>query len=323
MNYSRDAIILAPNSAIDSYYELDQFTFGQVQIAKNAFHAAGGKGINLARALKNIGGTPFCLGLIGGETGRYIKMDLAKEHIEGELTWTHEESRRCVTLLIPGFQDTTGILERGGEIDPDISKVLVETSLKNANLAPFFVLTGSLPLCFPSDFYANLISLLKPFPVKVCLDTSGEALRLAAEVGPAIIKINRREFEQAFLNPGERFSLSTGNAVFQNIQDRGLELLIVTDGSNGAFIFHQPGVYHVKTQVDKLISTAGSGDTFLAAIIYMLNRGGGIEEAIAFASAAAAANMQELGCGVLQTSQIPKFLALTSIEMIRNLIGDQ
>jgi len=312
-----DAIIFAPNSAIDSYYELDGFSTGQVQVAKHAFHTAGGKGFNMARALKNIGGMPFCLGLVGGEAGRFIEMDLVKENIPCDLIWGSEESRRCVSLFIPGEADTTVILERGAEVEPTLAGALTRVSLAHARQAPFFVLTGSLPNGFLVDFYANLVSLLKPFPVKVCLDASGEALKLAAEAGPALIKVNSKEFEQTFLAEGEHFSISIGQSIFINLQEKGLEVLIVTNGADGAYVFLPEGVtYQVRTQVDRLVSTAGSGDTFLAGLIYSLNRGSGYKEAFAFASAAAAANTQELGCGILQPAVIPHFLAQTTLDVV-------
>ncbi len=312
-----DAVILSPNSAIDSYYRLNRLNLGAVNLASSSFHTAGGKGINLSRALKLLGGTPFCLGLAGGEAGRFITKTLDQEEILHDFVCLEEENRRCNTLYIEGVKDTTVILENGPEIDSDYAEQLSEICMKHAKDAPYLVLTGSLPVGFPQDFYANIVAKMKTFPTKVCVDCSGISLKLASDAGAAIIKVNRKEFESAYLKKEEVFSLEAGFEVSKSFEKNGLEILVVTDGSNGAYIFNQSDqAYHVSTYVESWVSSAGAGDTFLAAMIYKLNQGSRFEDVFTFASAAAVANMQELGCGILSKEQIPLLLSATSIKTL-------
>jgi 6-phosphofructokinase 2 len=74
---------------------------------------------------------------------------------------------------------------------------------------------------------------------------------------------------------------------------------------------HKP--FQVKTLVDSWESTAGAGDTFMAGLLLALSRGETLEDAAMYASAAAAANLQQVGCGFFDTSDVARFLKVTSV----------
>jgi 6-phosphofructokinase 2 len=70
----------------------------------------------------------------------------------------------------------------------------------------------------------------------------------------------------------------------------------------------------VTTRVDAWQSTAGAGDTFLAALLLALVRGQSLRDAACYASAAAVANLQQVGCGFFDVADVDRFLTLTEIE---------
>ena len=93
--------------------------------------------------------------------------------------------------------------------------------------------------------------------------------------------------------------------IYGEMSAKRIQILVITDGKNGAYIFLPDGdVIHVITPVEKIVSSAGSGDTFLAALLLALGRGEGLEKAVGFASAAAAANLLELGCGFFDPEKV-------------------
>ncbi len=130
-----------------------------------------------------------------------------------------------------------------------------------------------------------------------------------------MIKVNRQEFQSVFLPGSQSSSWPAIQAVYRELRKNGVELLVVTDGKQGAFVFSPEGqVVHAVTPVEKVVSSAGSGDTFLAAMLLALGRGEPLDKATAFASAAAAANFLELGCGFFSLEKVAGLLAVTQIE---------
>jgi sugar/nucleoside kinase (ribokinase family) len=71
--------------------------------------------------------------------------------------------------------------------------------------------------------------------------------------------------------------------------------------------------YWVKTAVPDWVSAVGAGDTFLAGLLHGLGQGGDLREAARLASAAAAANLQVLGCGFIERASVEHFLARTEV----------
>jgi tagatose 6-phosphate kinase len=316
-----DVVMAAPNSAVDSYYIVDRLALGEVHKARTAFHTAGGKGLNAARALRNLGGRPLCVGIVAGHAGRFIAGELDREDMAYDLVWAEGETRRCSTVYVPGSPDTTVMLENGQHFASETCTALADRILAHALDAPYVALVGSLPSGFAEDFYSGLIHRLRAAGARVCIDCAGQSLRLAAAAGPSVIKVNRSEFAGAFLPDDGVFLPVTAGRVYAGLHARGLELLVVTDGPAGSYVFSgEPGqgaILHACTpaqNIASVVSTAGSGDAYLAGLLLLLGRGEPLAEAVRFASAASAANLLEIGCGVLDLRQVETLLPATVLE---------
>jgi tagatose 6-phosphate kinase len=313
-----DLFIVAPNSAIDSYYDLADLKIGQVNKARRSFHTAGGKGFNAARALQRLGGRAFCTGIVAGKAGDFIINELDHEKIAHDLVWGEGESRRCNTIYFPGPNDTTVILESGTRTSEfETIEAFNRCILSHTDEAPYIALVGSLPEGFPPDFYAEAIRQLKAKNSRVCVDSSGEPLRSAMESGPWMVKVNREEFQAVFFSSETNVHWLKIQEIYYRLHERGVEILVITDGNQGAYLLAPDGdAIHVLTPVQKIVSSAGSGDTFLAALLLALGRGSSLEEAACYASAAAAANLLELGCGFFQPDKVNELLSVTRLEHI-------
>jgi 1-phosphofructokinase len=347
--HAYDVVIAAPNAAVDSYYVLPCLTLGDVNRSSEVWHTAGGKGHNAARALRLLGGQPLSLGIAGGRWGEFLCDELAREDIAAALVWSGGAMRHNFTIAATDQRQTTVLLEAGRPVDEDVREQFTQKILSCAPQAPFLALTGSLPPGFPSNYYAEVIARLRgdcpdfrgdhaqygrengtvPFDattplrgrsVKVCVDSSGETLRLATEAGAHILKVNLREFQSAFgAEAAGGRSLAT---VFERLAAHGLELLTVTDGQRGAYILSSDGqLLRVTTPLQSWVSTAGAGDTFMSAMLLALGRGEPLSEAARYASAAAAACLQQVGCGVLTLADLQRFLACTVVEPFGGEVG--
>jgi 1-phosphofructokinase family hexose kinase len=312
-----DIVVVSPSLAVDSYYVLSQLRLGDVNRAEQTMHTAGGKGINMARAVKSLGGRVLLVGAVGGETGRFIAKQLDLEGISHDLIWEGQETRQSCTIVIPGQRSSTVILEAGTPLAEAALLGISERTLRYARSAPFLTLTGSLPPNVSNDFYRNLIRGIPPsLPVRVGLDTSGESLRLASNAGVRIIKVNAEEFRQAFrlVDPPDWSAIRD---IYTGLVASGLQILVITSGALGALVFSPAsGPFRVRTEVTDWVSTTGAGDTFMAGFLLALGRGSAIQDAARFASAASAASIQHVGCGVLEGEDVSIFLTHTSLEYL-------
>jgi 1-phosphofructokinase family hexose kinase len=310
-----DILAISPNAAVDSYYLLPQLNVGAVNRAGHVLHTAGGKGNNLARAVNALGGRVLSLGIVGGHAGQFIIDELRREGIPADMVRTEDESRRSSTLITEGQMQTTVILDAGSLLEPGAGSRLEQKILGYADQAPYMVLTGSLPPSLPSSYYAGIVSQVKSFSgPDVCLDCSGEPLRLAVDQGVQVIKVNVKEFQASFLC-GETWNPSSALEIFASLREKGLKLLVVTDGPRGAFVFSSGGPpFRVFTKVDRWVSTAGAGDTFMAGLLLGLGGGFTLEESARYASAAAAAQLLQVVCGSLVLDDLERFLLVTGLE---------
>jgi tagatose 6-phosphate kinase len=314
--YEFDVVIAAPNPAVDSYYSVGQLHVGEVNRAQEVLHTAGGKGNNMARAVVGLGGRALSLGIVGGMSGQFIVRELEREGIAYDMAWTEQETRRTSTVVALQHHQTTVVLENGPAVGEKMQQEFMSKVLTQAVRAPFLALTGSLPPGFPTYFYAELITAVKKHQIRVCVDASGAILQQATEAGVSIIKVNREEFCSAFARDSV-WDWQAASSMFTRLQPRGLETLIVTHGADGAIIFtrdRQP--FRVKTKVDRWVSTAGAGDSFLAGFLLALTRGESLETAACFASATAASNLQRAGCGFVIVSEVDAFLTQTTLENV-------
>jgi fructose-1-phosphate kinase PfkB-like protein len=231
------------------------------------------------------------------------------------VTWTATETRRCLTISSQdGSKETTVVLEAGRSVGAQAREGLFAKALHYADQAPFMTLNGSLPPDCPDDFYAQIISTLKGAPVRIAVDSTGEPLRLSAQAGPWMIKVNLQEFQHVFA-AYQSWDWQIPEDVFRTLQGVGLEYLIITDGPQGAYVFSKhTAPFRVFTTEDTWISTAGAGDTFLAGLLLALQRGQPIDSAARYAAAAAAASLQQIVCGALDPTDVERFLRLTEIE---------
>jgi len=300
-NPVHDLLAVGANPAIDRYYCLDDLRLGEINRVRSVRAAPGGKANNLARAYRRFGGSPLTTGIAAGETGRSILDGLTSEGIDHAYILADGESRQTVTIV--GNGTTTVLLEPGPLVSETTIACLEAKVAALASIVPATVVSGSLPPGAPADTVARLVAAVRRSPDGlVAVDTSGEALRLAALSGPHVIKVNCDEYGCAFGWPAT--NLTAVQAHFDSLAARGLETLCLTDGPRGALFLSADEAFAVRTEADDPIATAGAGDAFFAGLLFALRRGYRLRDAARFASAAAAAALRRIGAGFIELSDV-------------------
>ena len=189
-------VTVTVNAALDRTLTVPVFQIGYRHRSSEVLTLAGGKGINVARALKILEVPVVATGLAGGRTGTRIIEELTSEAILNDFVRIAGESRTSTAVVDPTAGTYTEINEWGPEVTAVELEMLMEKLHYLSRGADFVVLAGSLPRKVSTSFYADAIRDLARRDVRVVLDSEGEPLRLGVEAGPFLVSPNQREAEQ-------------------------------------------------------------------------------------------------------------------------------
>ncbi len=149
------------NAALDRTVRVPNFQLGARHRADASLRQPGGKGVNVARALKRLGQPVIATGLAGGRVGTYIIEELTAEGILNDFVRIADESRTSTAVIDPTNSQQTEINEYGPSVQPAELEVLFDKIRYLSKGADVFVLAGSLPRDVPSDLYERLLRSLR------------------------------------------------------------------------------------------------------------------------------------------------------------------
>ena len=266
-------IALTPNLTLDRLLTLDRpLVAGELHRVPQLSVAAGGKGVNLARAVRAFGGEVTVAGVVGGFNGQKFEHLLAEEGVIGVLEHGEGETRECHILLAAGGQHPTELYEVGPAFQPDATQRLL-SRLPKGQVA----VCGSLAPGTTQAAFAGLLGQLG----RPVVDSSGAGLHAALEAGAALIKPNEHELEGL-----------TGSASLQAGQDlfrRSGVAVLLTLGERGAAYIGQE-VWEAAAPKIEVVNPVGSGDSLLGAFLCARQGGQSIADALRLGVAAGSAN---------------------------------
>jgi 1-phosphofructokinase/tagatose 6-phosphate kinase len=310
-------ITVTLNAAIDRTLAVPNFRLGHRHRAVESRTFAGGKGVNVARALKLLGRPVIATGLAGGGTGSRILERLAEESILNDFTRIEGESRANLAVIDPTSGEQTEINERGPEVGGEEIDRFLEKLLYLAQGASLCVLAGSVPPGVDAAVYARLTGELRRLGVSAILDTEGEPMRLGLRAEPAVVAPNVVEAEEAVgheFNDADDFALGlagllemgAGEAVIT--REAGC-VAIVTEGS-------ERRRYEVEIQPLEPVSGVGSGDCFLAGYVAARYEGGSARDCLAYGVACGAQSTQHIGAGTLDLREVERLLPRVDVRQL-------
>jgi 1-phosphofructokinase/tagatose 6-phosphate kinase len=286
------------NAALDRTLTVPNFQRGHRHRASSVLTLAGGKGINVARALKRLDVPVIATGLAGGRTGTRIVEELTAEAILNDFVRIKEESRTSTAVVDPTGSTYTEINEWGPRVSPGELETLLGKLHYLARGADYVVFAGSLPRAVHEDFYAEAIRDMHRRGVSVVLDSEGDPLRLGLDAEPELASPNQREAEQLVgqeLEDDEDFLMA-----LDAIAEMGARTVHITT-EDGCFALlredRQQRRYRVDAPRLEPVSVVGAGDVLLAQFLAVRLAGRPVDEALRLAVAAGAASVLEVGAG--------------------------
>jgi 1-phosphofructokinase/tagatose 6-phosphate kinase len=303
------------NAAIDRTLTVPNVQLGHRHRASQGMTLAGGKGINVARALKRLDVPVIATGLAGGRTGTRIVEELTAEAILNDFVRIVDESRTSTAVVDPTTGTYTEINEWGPHVSEDELAMLVQKLRYLSRGTDAVVFTGSLPRGVDDGFYGEVIRELNRRGVQTVLDSEGMPLRLGAEAEPFLVTPNVVEAEGLV---GQEFTEEEDFAMaLDAITELGpRNVLITRDDGCVALLREERSVRRFHAQAPRLepISAVGTGDVLLAGFLAARLDGRSPEEALRTAVAAGAAATLEVGAGRFDPRDLGRLIGGVRVE---------
>jgi 1-phosphofructokinase family hexose kinase len=285
------------NAALDRTLSVPNFQQGHRHRASQGLTLAGGKGLNVARALKRLDVPVVATGLAGGRTGTRIVEELTSEAILNDFVRIADESRTSTAVVDPMGSSFTEINEWGPDVEPEELEILRDKLRYLSRGADAVVFAGSLPRGVEESFYAEAIRELNRAGVRTVLDAEGEPLRLGIEAEPSLVAPNQHEAEALV---GQELEAEDFPMALDSIGELGARAVLITleTGCYGLTREERsPRRFHAAAPRVEPVSTVGAGDVLTAAFLAAQLEGRSFGDALRASVAAASASTLEVGAG--------------------------
>jgi 6-phosphofructokinase 2 len=267
---------------------------------------AGGKGIDVSRAIHEMGGYSAAYGFIGGSPGRQVEILLDKEGVPYNFTPIRLETRTNFIITDTKNSQQTRIDAPG----PRISREEFErfqSKLRQVHPKPdIIVVGGSVPRSVPANVYHDLIVEAKGYDVKCSLDSDGQWLEEGIKAKPYLIKPNVREAEALL-----KTELSTEAAIIEAaiyLVKTGIEIVVISRGKDGLIAATKRNIVKAVPPEVKVRSAVGAGDCTITGLILKLVRNESLIEACRLAAAMGTATVLTPGTELCHRADVERLL---------------
>lgn len=306
-----NALIVNLNLAVDKTSLVPGFEKNRVFRLGDIVTLPGGKGVNVARALRSLGREVPLAGFVSGHNGRWIAGALRREGLRAFLeSHSGGESRVCLTVV-----DAAGRATDLNEEGPRVPAASQARFLRlYSSLVPKFrvaAVCGRVSAGLRKGFYSSLVRLAAASGCFTIFDTSGPVLAEALAAGAEGIKVNREEFEEL---SGRPYTPARLHNFFKKHASGGLKTLIVTDGEGHTHAASPFGLWRVTPpRLTRLKSPTGAGDSFMAGFLFGFMNGYDFERTLRIATGAASSDCLTVGAGLIDRAQALSYAARSRV----------
>ena len=305
-------IAIGANPAWQKVLQFSQMRYNAVNRADRMWSFASGKGINFVRAANcwNIAEAEV-VQFAGGDNGKLLLNDLAKENLVCKTFPAGSPTRCCITLLSLADSAMTEIIEPSQAPDAEAENAALEYINSALLQADGAALCGQLPSGMSPDFYVKCVKMFVSQNKPVLIDAYKNIVEVLPVCRNGLFKINADELR----------ALSGINdvpeAMKMLLQVYPLACVAITDGAERAFFGNNSGIYTYNIPyIREVVNPVGSGDTVSAVFFSEYLAGTAPEKAFACGLAAASANCLSMKCGEFDRScaeELMKEICITKL----------
>ncbi len=293
--------VLTPNPAIDITYGVAENLVGETNRVSNLEKRPGGKGLNVARILHQLGTPSISVFPAGGESGLWLRRAVEQLHCTSKFVVIDNETRSTVTVTSRNAHPTV-YAEPGPVLQRQewfgLGRLLVE-QLKDSSM---LVIAGSLPPRANVNLIGGWIASARAAGVSVLVDTSGAGTIIAARAGVTVLKLNVQELLEAT-------GLGNAAAAIRSLHRLGAQVVVVSVGENGILASDGHAIVTVPAVAGVSGNPTGAGDAATAGLVTALLGGHSLEIALEWASACGAAAVLEPVAGEISVAKFHEFLS--------------
>ncbi|WP_257797775.1 1-phosphofructokinase [Aggregatibacter actinomycetemcomitans] len=302
------------NSAYDLVGRLKRIELGEVNTVETLGFFPAGKGINVAKVLKDLDVDVTVGGFLGEDNqGDFVTL-FDKLRLQDK--FQHVPGKTRINVKITETEaDVTDLNFLGYEISADAWQQFVADSLAYCKAFDIVAVCGSLPRGVTPELFADWLKQLHQAGVKVVLDSSNAALTAGLTAQPWLVKPNHRELE-AWIGHALP-TLDDIIAAAKKLKAQGIANVIISMGANGSLWLSDAAVVQAQPpKCENVVSTVGAGDSMVAGLIYGVINGLPQHQTLAFASAVSAFAVSQSNVGISDRTLLEPILNNVKITVI-------
>ncbi|HAQ56631.1 MAG TPA: ribokinase [Acholeplasmatales bacterium] len=277
---------------------------GETVMGNGFFMNPGGKGANQAVACARQGAIVRMVGSVGADVfGDELIAELRKTGVSVDHIRQVPKIPTGTALILITGNDNRIVVAAGANAETSCAQI--DLALSDANPDDVYLTQMEIP--YEAMKYGviaakakGMFTILNPAPAGT-LDRD-----LLSHVDLIIPNETEAESITGIRTGQPQFAIES----IARLINEGVREVIITLGSDGCAYGNQATVRFVEACPVKVVDTTAAGDTFVGSIAVAIASGSGVEDALAFANAAAALTISRLGaqCSIPDTPEIESFL---------------
>jgi len=308
-------LIVCPNLAVDRILEVPNFRAAAVQRSTPAIVQPGGKGSNVARVFRQLGGEVALAGFAGRRNSHHITEPLRNLGIHVDVVEAFDESRTCTIILdLASNRHPTVINEESPLLESNAAERLLRIVDEWLPRVTAVLVDGSLSQGLDDDFYRYILERARSSGKFTALDAAGAALAEGIRARPDFLKINAQEF-------GDLVGVSQPNTqnmleYLSDARDRLAHHTAITFGEAGAILSAGGGFWQAAPPEIFSANPIGAGDAFAAGYLYEFMKSGDMERSFRLALAAAASDASTVRPGHIIPDDVKSLAASIDVDQL-------
>lgn len=286
---------------------------GEVNLIQTKGLHAAGKGINVAKVLRDLGIDVTVGGFIGQDNQEGFQQLFSTYRIANRFQVVPGRTRINVKLT-----ENDGIVTdlnfSGFTVSPTDWQRFASDSLSWLGQFDMVCISGSLPLGVSQQAFTDWMSRLRNLCPCTIFDSSRETLKAGLKASPWLVKPNRRELENWIGHPLPE--LQDVICAARRLREQGIIHVVVSLGEDGALWANAYGEWLAKPPAVKVVSTVGAGDSMVGGLIYGLLMQESSEHTLRLATAVAAMAVSQTNVGVTDRSCLATMMARVELKAV-------
>jgi 1-phosphofructokinase len=301
------------NPALDLTGHLNAIRVGAVNVVESGNLHPAGKGINVARVLRDFGAEVTVSGILGAGNQQAFR-EMFKHHQMEDLFIAVPGDTRINVKLVEDNGEVTDMNFPGVAVAEDELKEFEAHLLRQAGNFEYAVMAGSLPRGVTPEQGKRIIENLQSKGIKVIFDSSKTALVKGLEAKPFLIKPNEVELAEWAGRPLETEADLRQEA--EKLRATGITHIVISRGADGVLWLADDAWWSAKPPRMTVVSTFGAGDSMVAGFAWGLSQGMSPEDILRLASAVSALAVTQIGVGVPNQQQLADMMTRIDVKRL-------